>query len=259
MLYLPGSYLLLITSRVKIGNGLFPLNVSSEAFEFDPFLKVLDPLNVIYAARGVVDIPLVEDRARMALKALATRTKSGLMRPSLIPKRKEPFPEFARSSVDLLKHDAEPSKKGSPRVQFSSDLNNLEAGRSILRPSSAQSSSSELSTASDNSVTTSPVFKTLAERLSFWNRLSKRPSALNEQPLVAEPVSLTEEQETFDRLTNGGKEQPAEVIENILASTAPPPATTEERHLQLEAKVVRECIREFTKGGMYFAYSFGIP
>ena len=205
---------------------------------------------MVYAAKGVVDIPLVEDRARKALKALASRNKSGPMRPALIPKRnlKEPFSEFVRPSVDLLKHDA--------RIRFSSDLSNLEAGRLIVRPSSAQSSTSEISTSSDNSI--SPVSKTLAERLSFWNR--KRPAASNGQhPPVAEPLTLTEEQEAFDRLTNGGREQPAEVMENILASTAPPPATTEERHSQLETKVVRECIREFTKGGMYFAYKFGIP
>lgn len=236
------SYLLLITSRIKIGN-------------------VLDPLHVVYAAKGIADIPLVEDRARTALKALAARNKSGITRPSLIqPKRKELALEFVPPSVDSIhnsKHnDGALSKQGS-RVQFSSDLSNLEAGRLILRPSSAQSSSSEHSSSSDNSVA---VFKTLAERLSFWSRLSKRsnPSSGEKEALLAEPLTLTEEQEAFDRLTNGGKEQPAEVMESILASTAPPPATTEERHSELERKVVRECIREFTKGGMYFAYTFDI-
>ena len=215
---------------------------------------------MVYAATGVADIPLVEDRARIALKALTARNKSGLMRPSLISKRKESS-EVVRPSVDPPNDDAL-SKKGSPRVQFSG-LTNLEAGRLILRPSSAQSSSSELSTSSGNSVATSPVFNTLAERLSFWSRLSKRPPVSNKHhhPLVADPLTLTEEheeQEAFDRLTSGGNEQPAEVMESILASTAPPPATTEERHSELETKVIRECIREFTKGGMYFAYRFGI-
>ncbi|KAF8809044.1 hypothetical protein BYT27DRAFT_7163377 [Phlegmacium glaucopus] len=236
------SYLLLITSRIKIGN-------------------VLDPSHIVYAAKGIVDIPLVEDRARMALKALAARNKSGPSRPSLIPKRKELSLEFVPPSVDYphtLKQEAEQSKKGA-RVQFSSDLSNLEAGRLILRPSSAQSSSSDFSTSSETSVATSPIFKTLAERLSFWSRLSKRPLAsTEEQPPIAEPLTLTEEQEAFDRLTNGGKERPAEVMESILASTAPAPATTEERHSELETKVVRECIKEFTKGGMYFAYAFDI-
>jgi hypothetical protein len=53
------------------------------------------------------------------------------------------------------------------------------------------------------------------------------------------------------------KEEPAEVIGTILASTAPPPATIEERHLEIETKVIRECVREFTKGSMYFTHNFG--
>jgi hypothetical protein len=206
---------------------------------------------VVYATTGIVDIPLVEDRARLALKALATRNR--LNRPSLISKRKKSSPN--------PKNDAEPlSRKGSPRVQYSSDLNNLEVGRLIHRPSSAQSSSSELSTSSDNSIATaSPVLTTLAERLSFWNRQSQTPPVSDKQhPLSAEPLTLTEEHEAFDRLIKGGNEEPAEVMESILASTAPPPATTEERHSELEKKVIRECIKEFTKGGMYFAYRFGI-
>ena len=194
---------------------------------------------MVYAVTGVVDIPLVEDRARIALKALAARNhKSGSKR----PKKKEPSPS---------------PKKGSPRVQYSSDLNNLDVGRLILRPSSAQSTSSELSTSSDNSVTTAtPVFNTLAERLSFWSK-KPPPASDKHHPLTAEPSTLVEEREAFDRLTGGGKEHPAEVMESILASTAPPPDTTEERHSELETKVVKDCIKEFTKGGMYFAYRFG--
>jgi len=71
-------------------------------------------------------------------------------------------------------------------------------------------------------------------------------------------MSLNEEQEVFDNLMSEAKEEPAQVIVSILASTAPPPATSEERHSELETKVVRECIREYTKGDMYFAYNFGI-
>jgi len=47
------------------------------------------------------------------------------------------------------------------------------------------------------------------------------------------------------------------VISTILATLAPQPTTTEQRHADLEEKIVRECIREFTKGDMYFSYTFG--
>ena len=31
----------------------------------------------------------------------------------------------------------------------------------------------------------------------------------------------------------------------------------EEKHSQLDVKIVKECLREFSKGGMYFSYDFG--
>jgi hypothetical protein len=54
-----------------------------------------------------------------------------------------------------------------------------------------------------------------------------------------------------------GRQEPAEVLGDIIATTAPTPITQEETHNQLEDKIVRETIREFSKGGMYFAYNFG--
>ena len=167
---------------------------------------------------------------------------------------------------------SEASKEGSMRVKFLSHpavrsisetmpWNNAEIGTTIERSSSPQSNISDISTSSEASVLKSPVFKTLATRLSFWSRLSKRTQRTPtspEFPLIPEPMSLTEEQEVLDRLMNEAKEEPAEVIETILASTAPPPATVEEKHLEMETKIIRECVREFTKGGMYFAYNFGM-
>jgi hypothetical protein len=73
-------------------------------------------------------------------------------------------------------------------------------------------------------------------------------------------MSLIEEQAVLDSImASEGKHKhaPAEVMDHILA-TAPAPATVEERHSELETKVVRETIREFTKGGMYFAHNFDI-
>jgi hypothetical protein len=52
-------------------------------------------------------------------------------------------------------------------------------------------------------------------------------------------------------------EEPATMVDSILAATAPPPASVEEKQTELERKIIRECIKEFSKGGMYFAYNFG--
>ncbi|KAF8163607.1 SacI homology domain-containing protein [Crassisporium funariophilum] len=236
------SYLLVITSRSEVGH-------------------VLDPSHMVYGVKHVIDIPLTEERARTALETLAARN-AALTRPSLIPRRNPGL------SIDL---DNPTPVKGAPRVQFSTNLDTVippsetrlgstaDVGSLIPRPASAQSSSSDTSIpSSEASVATSPVFKTLADRLSFWSRLSKRTTSLNDPQMVlpVEPMSLAEEQEALDKLMH--EEQPADAIESILASTAPAPVTAEERHSELEVKVVRECIREFTKGGMYFAYTFDI-
>jgi hypothetical protein len=117
-----------------------------------------------------------------------------------------------------------------------------------------------------DSLASSPIAKTLATRLSFWSRLSKRTtsaeseSAKDEDP--AERISLdslfpsknpTPTPNPNPRLTS-----PSEILSTILATTAPPPPTADERKSELEDKIVRETVKEFTKGGMYFAYNFGM-
>ena len=57
-----------------------------------------------------------------------------------------------------------------------------------------------------------------------------------EFPVVQEPLSINEEQVVLDNLMKDAKEEPAEVIEIILASTAPPPARIEGKHSELEPK-----------------------
>ncbi|KIM48704.1 hypothetical protein M413DRAFT_21047 [Hebeloma cylindrosporum] len=251
------SHLLVITSRTEIGN-------------------VLDPLHSVYCVKGVTEIPLREEQARIALNTLAARNIA-LTRPSLLNTHNA---EATDISLDMSDEHQPPkvqptdsNRKEYPRVQFSSNpdveggihLNtNAGIGNSIRRPSSAQSTASDISTpSSEASAPTSPVFKTLASRLSFWSRLSKRTPASpismeSEFPVVPEPMSLNEEEDVLENMMSEGKEEPAQVIESILASTAPPPATSEERHSELETKVVRECIREYTKGDMYFAYNFDL-
>ncbi|KAF8197552.1 SacI homology domain-containing protein [Pholiota molesta] len=250
------SYLLVITSRTDVGS-------------------VLDPLHTVYGVKGVTEIPLVEDRATIALNTLAARNLANT-RPSLLPRLGS---HTADLSLDNISDDDRPlddaPRKTSPRVQFltppagkspqgnGSAESNQEIGRSIERPASANSTASDISTpSSENSAPNAPVFKTLAARLSFWSRLSKRTSVASpidaEFPLISEPMSLAEEQQALDKIMNEANDPPAEVIENILESTAPAPATSEERHSELETKVVRETIREFTKGDMYFAYNFDL-
>lgn len=241
------------------------------------FVTVIDPSHAVYGVKGVTAIPLVEDRARIVLNTLASRNAL-LTRPSLLPSTtmdsvsspQDPDPET--EEMDSPTQPTDNPTSTSPRVQFSPDeqikymtpvSTTFEEAENVhLRShstSSAHSSSSDLSTpSSEYSVTTSPEARTLASRLSFWSRLSKRTS-LPSTNLDGnqEPESLSAEQESLDKIIQEGKEAPAEVLDSILAATAPPPASVEERHSEMEDKIIRECIKEFTKGGMYFAYTFG--
>jgi len=61
----------------------------------------------------------------------------------------------------------------------------------------------------------------------------------------------------LETIIDESQAEPKEVITTIINETAPPPSTTEEKHSELEDKVLRECVREFVRGGMYFAYTFG--
>lgn len=119
--------------------------------------------------------------------------------------------------------------------------------------------SSGASTPSEDVVGPSSVAKLLASRLSFWSRLSKRAPSLPSTPMAEEiEPMLAAQTVALNSIFQSGKEEPSRVLGSILAATAPPPVSSEERHSELEAKIVRECVREFTKGGMYFAYNFGM-
>lgn len=93
-----------------------------------------------------------------------------------------------------------------------------------------------------------PVAASLSDRLAFWNKFTKRQS----------PVTSTSAATSSDTLASNDTEDTQEIVQEILDShAADAKATVEERHSELEDKIVKECVREFTKGGMYFAYNFG--
>ncbi|RDB21105.1 Phosphatidylinositide phosphatase SAC2 [Hypsizygus marmoreus] len=251
---LSGCHLLVITSKLEVGN-------------------VIDASHAVYGVKGVTAIPLVEEKARITLNTLASRNAQ-FARPSLLSSTtmdtiSSPRDPLAEDSESPEQDETDLPRRSSPRVQFSPDtqikfmtpVTSTFPQDSVLS-SSPLSSCSDLSTQSESSFTNSSVANTLASRLSFWTRLSKRTSHSSDQlgDPVAElrPLSLTEESESLDKIMEEGKEEPAEVLDSILNATAPPPTSAEEQHSELEEKIVRECVRELTKGGMYFAYTFDI-
>lgn len=239
------SYILLITSRTETG-------------------YLLNPTHAVYGIKTVTPIPLIYDRALIALNTLASGRQA---RPSLIQSRGTIDGSFGSITSESESEEEGEATPVPGRVTFApSDV-----------PSPSRSPVSIASTAaSEDSMTTSPIAKTLASRLSFWTRLSKRTSAetdLQQQPVDVEadvplahahpiptPIATPAPPRlSLDSILSAPRASPADIISSILAATAPPPATPEERTSELEDKIVRECVREYAKGGMYFAYSFGEP
>ena len=244
---------------------------------------MIDPRYAVYGVSGVAAIPLVEEHARTTLRTIASRY-STLPRSSLVSGSTLDEAAAVRDFDTISVPDAGGSERlgvVSPsnddqkhssslrQVQFSSPLYSPfddpdeSTQLRVPAPSSPRSSLSDESThSSEHSVSSSPVAKTLASRLSFWSRLSKRtpdPSTSqteDDSALNPESHSLLEEQ-VVNKIMDQENDEPATMVNNILAATAPPPASVEEKETELERKIVRECIKEFSKGGMYFAYNFG--
>jgi hypothetical protein len=222
---------------------------------------VFNEFRTVYRVDGVSAIPLEETRATATVNMLASRNTANM--PAAPPTA---GPEVPTESVeshnpremsdDQQMHDDVPP---SPHVKFAPEepkqVSSLE-GDELEVPIPSSPTSSGYSTPT-SSFSTSPVAKALAARLSFWSRLSKRVPITPTSPLPLEdrPPSPATVDSLERRMDDG--EGPAEVLDSILAATAPPPSTTEERHSELDDKIVRETTKEFVKGGMYFSYNFG--
>ncbi|KAH9952101.1 SacI homology domain-containing protein, partial [Amylocystis lapponica] len=241
------SYLLVVSSRSDVGH-LFEMT------------------HTVFSVKGVTAIPLMEDRARTALNALASRHNNDPQM-SLIPP--EPSLEGSLDSTGVAEEPpSDPSSSAEPRsphVKFANEdevkmmtpllTSGFDTKPEGSPPSPASSAASTPS--SEYSLNTDTVVKTLTARLSFWGRLSKRTANVSDDSEDPE-TDQTEDPISLETMMKDGQEEPGQVIESILASTAPDPATTAQKHSELEEKIVRECVREFTRGGMYFAYNFDI-
>ena len=220
-----------------------------------PFGSVLDQDHPVYAIKAVHAIPLTEERAILAINALLSRNTRN-QRPSLLPPIEDDDDDVPE---DSLTQPAVPTRA----VKFADGddikvMTPIAARKDVFagfqndRTYSASSSSGRSSPSSETSQT-GPVERTITSRLAFWNGFSKKniPHDFSDSYPVDDPdISL-------DTIMAGGHQEAAEVLRDIIATTAPAPTTQEETHHQLEGKIVRETIKEFAKGEMYFAYSFG--
>ncbi|KAG8963113.1 hypothetical protein FRC03_003389 [Tulasnella sp. 419] len=86
-----------------------------------------------------------------------------------------------------------------------------------------------------------------ASKLSFWKRT---PVASERQPTES-TISFASHQQTDSETAT------VSTINEALATTVPM-ERIDERRVELEQKVVRECIKEFSRGQMFFSWDFDI-
>lgn len=209
---------------------------------------VFDENHSIYSVKSVRAIPLVKDRAQPVLDTIASHIS-----PSNIPY--EGTRDFAFASQ-------REESTSNTRVKFTNENDVRIMSPTVTVdtvddiqaevPHSSPPSSGTSTPASSESSANPNVVKAIADRMSFWTRLSRRqPTSTHDS------ATDSDEHQSLDSIIQSVQGEPAAVIDTIIASTAPPPDSVEERHTELEDRVVRECIREYVKGCMYFAYRFG--
>lgn len=204
---------------------------------------VFDDNHSIYSVESVCAIPLIKDRAQHVLDTIVSPnhiSDDGAQDLALASQREE-----STSNAHVKFADKNDVKIMSPTVDTVSDIQTEEPLPSF--PSSGTSTPT-----SSESLANSNVVKAIADRMSFWARLSRRQPTSTHDSVIG-----SDEHQSLDSFIQSAQGEPTAVIDTIVASTAPPPDSVEGRHTELEDRVVRECIREYVKGCMYFAYHFG--
>ncbi|KAK7693744.1 hypothetical protein QCA50_003316 [Cerrena zonata] len=239
--------------------------------------SVFEETHPVYSVKGVSVIPLVESRATTVLNTLSRILTASL--------NKNHAKETSDGELEtpVAESGNSDGAVSPPRVKFAADdqvktmtpLSKHEFEHTLDDESSPPSPSSSIAStpSSESSPNATNVAKVLADKLSFWSRLSKRTSrsvasAAQQQGVIHEEEALeslmrgespppSASPTNLDAVIADGTKEPAQVLNTILQETAPPPSTTEEKHNELEDKIIRDCVREFTRGGMYFSYTFG--
>jgi phosphatidylinositol 4-phosphatase len=213
--------------------------------------SVLDESRKIYAIKDVTAIPLSGvQEATSITSTLARNNAVKARRSSLIvnPFRGQPSA------------DTEFPGERENRVKFADDheikvMSPLAAGFSTFdRPPSPASVASSVASSTSSEFAGAPVAKALVRRLSFWDSVSRKGSI--KTTAVESPLAM-EEAEPLDALIHEGMPEPQQVLSEIIETAAPPPATIKAKYTELEAKIVRQTVKEFARGEMYFAYDFG--
>ncbi|KAI9466155.1 SacI homology domain-containing protein [Lactarius psammicola] len=229
------SYLLVITSRLEVGH-------------------MLDESRKIYAVKDVTAVPLSGVQQAESVTNAVARRNATKARGSLVV---SPFRERLSDDPGL------PPNGAGLRVKFVDGHqvkvmtpDAVDEFSLIDRSPSPASVASSVASSVSSEISGAPVAKALANRLSFWNRLSKRNSLKASEG--ESPSDAEEEDQPLDALIHEGMPEPQQVLSEIIKTAAPPPPTIEEKYSELEAKILRQTVKEYAKGEMYYAHDFDI-
>ncbi|KIM25985.1 hypothetical protein M408DRAFT_330774 [Serendipita vermifera MAFF 305830] len=214
-----GSYILVITGIADLGN-------------------LCSPSRQVYGVTDVLYIPLDYDGAKASLERYINRIRKPVVK-------------------QAVRESMQPGDGDSLHVKWQHLPTITPDASSIL---SSSPSSSGYSTPTTSGVSIGPLANTLADRLSFWK--TRRGLDANEASLIASKTTGDHETlgEMLDDIDSGDTASlaPNQAIEDIVTAAVPEPRTSEERYQAVELKVLKEIVRQFTKGGMYFSYTFDL-
>ncbi|CEL51652.1 Phosphatidylinositide phosphatase SAC2 OS=Danio rerio GN=inpp5f PE=3 SV=1 [Rhizoctonia solani AG-1 IB] len=213
---------------------------------------LFSPSRPVYTIKSIAAIPLHEDQARTALNGLLARKTPLTPRPLDTPA--EDVPDLAVFPQTPVPSRSNTSSEPIPRVTFASEpipIPNSEINASTtslaLSSGSLSASTSGTSTPLSSSGSLSgpaPVAKTLLNKLSFWSTPAR--ATLDTTPAL-------------DTTPQEGETEPEQVLQKILASESTrAPGSAEERNKELTKKVVREVVRQFGSGCMYYSLDFDL-
>lgn len=212
---------------------------------------MLDESRKIYAVKDVAAIPLSGVQQAESVTNTVARRKATRARRSFV----------VSPSREQLSDPGFPPNEARPHVKFSDDHQvkvmtpeTIDEFSLVDRSPSPVSVASSVASSVSSEVSRAPVAKALARRLSFWSTLSRKNSLKASED---ESHSDAEDAQPLDALIHEGMPEPQQVLSEIIKTAAPPPPTMKDKYSELEAKILRQTIKEYAKGEMYFAYDFG--
>ncbi|KAG8746916.1 hypothetical protein FRC10_003087 [Ceratobasidium sp. 414] len=227
----------------------------------DRFINsVFSPSRPVYTIKSIAAIPLRQDQARTTLNGLTARKTP--QTPNPLRSNPNIEPETPAEDVpDLTPVVTEPRVKFAPdppqvmqRLALNGSSTSL--GESTESPT-ASGASTPLSSTSSLSGTT-PVAKMLINRLTFWSK----PRTPGPAPPTLDTTHVQDAIHNPHPNHTEEDKEPEEALQKILnTGSAPAPVSAEERNAELTRKVVREVVRQYSLGCMYYSLDvapFGI-